>query len=444
MQAVLLRQLQGRLRLSAMLHGSSGRLQWLAGCRLVHSLGPGPDRLLAATSMTSSLPHQPVVRREVKHSEHDFPVKSVWSLIQETPSRCPDRVALGIKREGVWVKWTYRQYLQDISAVAKAFLKLGLKQHHAVCILGFNSPEWFISDIAAVVAGGLATGIYTTNSPQAVQYVAKHSRANIMVVADEEQLEKVLEVREQLDDLVAIVQYSGEVREAGVLSWQQLLELGRAEGEEGLEERLRDQAVNQACMLVYTSGTTGNPKAAMISQDNLTWTVEVAKRQYGWREDQEESVTYLPLSHIAGQFIDIFIPYLAGGTVWFADKDALKGSLVNTLVEVRPTRFLGVPRVWEKIQERLLEVGKQNKGLKKNVADWAKSAAFSHHEERMAGRPGNSWSYRVARKLVLGRVHAALGLERACGPHGGIYSSAAPLSVQTFQYFQVTGRVRSS
>ena len=144
--------------------------------------------------------------REATHSEHNIPIKSVWSLIQETSSRCPDRVALGIKREGVWVKWTYRQYLQDINLVAKAFIKLGLKQHHAVCILGFNSPEWFISNIAAVVAGGLATGIYTTNSPKTVQYVAKHSRANIIVVADEEQLEKVRQVRGQLEDLVAIMQ----------------------------------------------------------------------------------------------------------------------------------------------------------------------------------------------------------------------------------------------
>jgi len=146
----------------------------------------------------------------------------------------------------------------------------------------------------------------------------------------------------------------------------------------------------------------------------------------------------LPLSHIAGNVIDIFIPYLAGGTVWFADKDALKGSLVNTLIEVRPTRFLGVPRVWEKIQEKLLEVGSKNTGLKKVVATWAKAASFEHHEDQMAGRPGNSWKYRLAKKVILTRVHAALGLERAArgGSLGGVYSSAAPLSVQTFQYFQ--------
>lgn len=261
--------------------------------------------------------------------------------------------------------------------------------------------------------------------------MARHSRSNILVVADQEQLEKVLEVRGELPELKAIVQYSGPVTQPGVLSWPDLLAIGRAEGEEELQERLRNQAVNQACMLVYTSGTTGNPKGVMISQDNLTWTIEVAQQKYEFKEDQEESVTYLPQSHIVGQLIDIFIPYLGGGTVWFADQDALRGTLVDTLVEVRPTRFLGVPRVWEKIQEKLLEVGRKNTGLKKVVADWAKAAAFHHHEEQMAGRPGGGWQYTLARRLVLTRVHAALGLDRAT-----VYSSAAPLSLKTFQYFQ--------
>ena len=133
----------------------------------------------------------------------------------------------------------------------------------------------------------------------------------------------------------------------------------------------------------------------MISQDNIIFSAEVAKKQSGWQTDKEESITYLPLSHIAGQIVDIFIPITTGATVWFAEKDALKGSLVNTLIEVRPTRFMGVPRVWEKMQDRLLEMGKHNKGLKKSVADWPKATAFEHHQERMAGRPDNSWSYQL-------------------------------------------------
>ena len=110
-----------------------------------------------------------------------------------------------------------------------------------------------------MVAGGLAVGIYTTTSVAGLQYRAAHSRANIMVVEDEEQLAKLLECRESLaPHLQCIVQYSGQPSQPGVLSWYQLLQVGREQPDELLEERLEQQAVNQACMVVYTSGTTGS------------------------------------------------------------------------------------------------------------------------------------------------------------------------------------------
>merc|ERR1719466_260278 len=130
-------------------------------------------------------------------------------MIQETVKRVPDRTALAVKRDGVWVKWTYTEYLENIKTVAKAFIKLGLKRSHAVGILGFNAPEWHISNMASVVAGGLAAGIYTTNSDEAVIYVLQHSRANILVLENEEQLAKVTPVWDDLEQLDTIIQYTG-------------------------------------------------------------------------------------------------------------------------------------------------------------------------------------------------------------------------------------------
>jgi len=397
----------------------------------------GPDRVLPANSLTTSWPDGAVQIRTFDHPSSDFPSKSVWTMIQETRERVPQRTALGVKRDGVWVKWTFEEYVQDIKTVAKAFIKLGLKRYHAVGILGFNNPEWHISNIASVVAGGLATGIYTTNSQQAVRYVCQHSRANVLILENDEQLQKVLPVWDELDELVTIVQWSGTPQHPDVLSWQQFMEIGAEADDSILDERLAQQAVNQPCMLVYTSGTTGDPKGVMITQDSLTWTCQVAEEIYGWYWDSEEAVSYLPLSHVAAQVIDIYLAAFGGATVWFADNKALQGSLINTLKEVRPTRFLGVPRVWEKIEEKMREIGRQNTGIKKVVADWAKASALQHHKDQMAGVQGESLRYRLARRLILSRVHAALGLDRAAHPtHGGFYSSAAPLSVQTFEYFQ--------
>merc|ERR1719347_2041134 len=361
-----------------------------------------------------------------------LPPISVWTMLNNTAARVPDRPALCVKRGDEWVRWTYQQYLDDVKTVAKAFIKLGLKPFHSVGILGFNAPEWHISAVASAVAGGLAAGIYTTNSVDATRYVAEHSRANIMVVEDEEQLAKVESFQDRLPELEQIIQYTGFSRSPGVLNWQSVLEIGRAEDDTLLNERLANQAVNQACTLVYTSGTTGNPKGVMLSQENITWTAQRAHEVYDWKYDEEQVVSYLPLSHVAGTFIDIYLSMWGGGTVHFADKMALQGTLLKTLVEAKPTLFFGVPRVYEKIQEKMLEIGKKNTGLKKKVGEWAKTSSFDHHQELFEGKPGSSLNYKIAKKVVLSKVHQQLGFERT----KGWYSSAAPLSEDVFKYFQ--------
>ena len=159
--------------------------------------------------------------------------------------------------------------------MAKAFIVLGLEPRQSVGILGFNSPEWFFSDLAAIFCNAISVGIYTTNSPQMCKYMAEHSQANILVVEDANQLKKILEIKEELKDLKAIVQYTGTPQHPGVLSWQELMEKGKEQNNEALEERLKQIAINQCCRLVYTSGTTGYPKAAMLSHDNLTFTAKV-------------------------------------------------------------------------------------------------------------------------------------------------------------------------
>jgi long-chain-fatty-acid--CoA ligase ACSBG len=130
------------------------------------------------------------------------------------------------------------------------------------------------------------------------------------------------------------------------------------------------------------------PKAVMISHDNCTWTANVVITAL--QIDHTDSmISYLPLSHIAAQMLDIHGPLFAGFPVYFAQPDALKGSLNVTLKEIRPTLFLGVPRVWEKIQEKMVEVGKKTTGLKKTIATWAKEKGLegAYNEQRGESKP---------------------------------------------------------
>jgi len=388
----------------------------------------GPDRVLPADSYTTTHPAVPVKIRKGLHPSADWAPKSVWRMLQDTVAQAPDHIALTVKRDGRWVSWTYAEYEADIRRVAKAFIKLGLRPHRSVAIMGHNAPEWHQANVATMVAGGIATGVYLTNTSEAVDYVLEHSRADIVVVGDSETLAKVSESKAKV---AAVIQYEGDDLKAGVLSWESLLKLGDSVPDSVLTVRLEQQAVNQTCMLVYTSGTTSRPKAVMISQDNITWMIQVAQEVHQWRWKEEVWVSYLPLSHVAAQVIDIYLTIHHGATVWFADKDALQGSLIDTLREAQPTQFIGVPRVFEKMADTLQEFGAKSNSIRRAVAKWAKQAALDEHRARMRGEEGGSVAFICAQRLLLSHIRNRLGF----GSVKGLYSGAAPLSEQTFNYF---------
>jgi long-chain-fatty-acid--CoA ligase ACSBG len=391
----------------------------------------GPDRIVDTNNIVTWDNDGYTKIQMRKEYPANIEAKSLVTLVKEQCQEAGDsQIAFQVKRGGKWIKWSFADYYKDIKCVARAFVKLGLEERKTVCVQGFNSPEWFLSCQGAVHAGGICAGLYPTNNAETNKFILEDCMANILVVEDEKMAKSIEPYRNQLPNLKCIIVYDGKVPENSndIISWQDLMRIGKEDtNDDAVLERQRRMAVNECAILVYTSGTTGNPKGVMLSHDNVIWTAKVASRDvlklnYG----KETIVSYLPLSHIAGQMMDIWVPIVNLSTVIFADKMALKGTLLETLQEARPTVFFGVPRVWEKIMEGMKAKGRANKGLKKKIGDACKKAGLDHHVGNK-----DTLMYTIGQKAVYSKVREALGLDRCTA----FFSGAAPISGETIKYF---------
>ena len=354
----------------------------------------------------------------------------ISDALDHTAHACADLPALRWKEDGQWASLTWSGYRRQVHLAARGFLSLGLERGKGVAIIGYNCPEWFVSALAAVHAGGLPAGIYATFVPEQCQYIAHHCEAQVAVVENAEHLAKFLAIRPALPHLRAIVQMHGAPGAPGVIGWSELLRRGHDVPDAELDARLVAQSPSDVATLIYTSGTTGEPKAVMLTHDNITWTADVGIAALGLRAG-DNILSYLPLSHIAEQLVSLYGPVSFGGCTWFAEGMEQLG---DNLREVRPDFFLGVPRVWEKIQERMQAAGEGSSPMRKKLIAWARRVGLAAGAAEQSGgrRP---LLYPLANALVFRKVRARLGLDRA----RILVTSAAPIARSTLEFFLSLG-----
>ncbi len=353
-------------------------------------------------------------------------MSTVIQLLDETAALHPEIPALKSRHGGRWTATSWAAYRQEVRVVARAFILLGLEPGRAVAIMARSRPEWFVADLAAIAAGGVPAGIYTTSTAEQTGYIVEHADAAVVVFENREQWAKV---RPALDGARAIVLMDGATGD-GVLAWSDLARLGADLSEEILDRRLEAQRPHDPATLIYTSGTTGTPKAVMLSHRNLTWIARSTAQLCGFRAG-EEVVSYLPMSHIAEQVISLHTPLACGMTTSFAPS---LDELPETLREVRPHLFFGVPRVWEKIAARMQAAGAAAGRLRRSLVAWARGRGLAggYAEQRGERAPA---LLGLARRFVFDEVRRRLGLDRTriCG------TSAAPIARETLDYFLSLG-----
>jgi long-chain acyl-CoA synthetase len=344
----------------------------------------------------------------------------------------PSKIAYQARIDGRWQPTTWQTYAAQVRTAARALIALGFSPGSKVAILGFNRPEWVILDHAAMMAGGAVAGIYTTCSPDEVQYIVHHSEAHVVLVEDASQLAKVTARRAQLPLLRWIVVMRGaEASGDGVLSWDDFNRKAEATPDAELDARLA--AIDPAALatLIYTSGTTGPPKGVMLSHANLAWTSQLLIDVGGGVVDGDTSLSYLPLSHIAEQMGTIHMPATAGSTVYFAESIEKLG---DNLKDSRPTVFLGVPRVWEKIHAGLAAKLGAATGSRRRLIDWSRRVCTEVHAHLDRGEPVPRLlrlQYALANRLVIQKVKVALGFDRA----RVLSSGAAPIAPDVLVFF---------
>lgn len=279
------------------------------------------------------------------------PFDTIVRRFLDRVDQSPRRSAMRHQANGRWCDTTWADYGDAVAQTAAGLIELGVSPGDRVALLASNSPNWHIADVAILMCGAVSVPIYPTSSSSQVAYVIEDSDAKVCFASDGEQVAKILLHANDLPEPLHIVVFdpaSGLDQPSRIETLDQLRDRGDAGAAAARASEVRP---DDTATLVYTSGTTGPPKGTMITHANITWTIDSVADMVGLRPD-DRMLSYLPISHIAERITSHFGMLAAGGQTWFARSLA---SVPEDLRACRPTIFMAVPRVWQKLHDSILD-----------------------------------------------------------------------------------------
>jgi long-chain acyl-CoA synthetase len=361
---------------------------------------------------------------------------TILDVFERTAGRLHDRPALRRRVGEAWETLTWADYAQAVRETSAGLVELGLRSGDRAAVLSGNRIEWHVADLGILAAGGVSVPVYPNSAAAQVSYVLDHAECRFCFVDTPERLAALASASVPGLEHIIVSQGAGPFPDQRAISFATLRELGaeRAKRELSIDARARGIDPDDLATLVYTSGTTGQPKGTMLTHGNITWTLaslaKTAPLQPG-----ERFLSFLPLSHIAERMVSHFLQIYAGGETWFA-RDLT--TVPDDLRDCRPTIFFGVPRVYEKARAAILEEIAHQSAPKQAMAQMFLSLAVRDVASESGGAPLSNIERRFHRFLdgiVGAKVREGLGLDRA----RLVFSGAAPIAPAILAWFHAIG-----
>ncbi len=371
--------------------------------------------------------------------------RTVASMARARALESPTRVAMREKDLGIWREHRWKDTWDTVVDVAHGLLALGVDVGDRTCVHSEDRPEWIVFDLATVAIRGITVGLYPTNPTTEVQYLLADSGACVHLAEDQEQVDKGLEIaRGELPELRRIVYLEPHgikgYDDDRLLSWEDLLAIGRehrAEHPYAVEERMAEAQADDVMTLVYTSGTTGPPKGAMLTNANATFCIDAivddADRLGGRPPGPDDLIlTYLPLCHVAERIFSTWHLVSCGTVLNFAESIE---TVPDNLREVQPTLFFAVPRIWEKLHAGILIRGNDATFVKRVLFKLGMRLAGVIGREKVANGGAHTvksrLAYAIGWPLVFRAMRERTGLRRVRWAGSG----AAPIAPEVLEFF---------